>query len=88
MILKQKAIKLFVNNTKFKSHQIKSIKQIHKGYTNISFLFTLVNNQQYQVRLSNDNKLINRKNEFAMLRNINNKDFIYFDIKTGNAIKE
>jgi thiamine kinase-like enzyme len=23
-----------------------------------------------------------------MLRNINNKDFIYFDIKTGNAIKE
>ena len=85
---KQKAIKLFINNTKFQSYQIKSVKQIHKGYTNISFVFILINNQKYQVRLANDGNLINRKNELAMLKNVNNKDFIYYDVKSGNAIKE
>jgi hypothetical protein len=86
--LKQRAINLFINNTKFKSHEIKSINHIHNGYTNNSFKITLINNQQYQIRLANDNGLVNRKNELAILKNINNKDFIYFDVKTGNAIKE
>lgn len=86
--LKENAIRLFVTNTKFKSHQIESIHQIHNGYTNISFLITLVNNQKYQIRLANDNHVVDRNNEFAMLKNIHNKDFVYYDIKTGNAIKE
>lgn len=87
-LIKQKAIKLFINNTNFKAHQIKFIKQIHNGYTNISFVVNLINNQKYQIRLANDKGVVNRKNELMFLKNINNKNFIYFDIKTGNAIKE
>lgn len=87
-LLEKKAIKLFVDHTKFKSHQIKLIKHIHKGYTNISFLIILINNQKYQVRLANDNGIVNRKSELAILKNIHNKNFLYYDIKTGNAIKE
>jgi hypothetical protein len=85
---KQKAIRLFTNNTNFKTSQIKTIKEIHKGYTNVSFVITLTNNQKYQIRLANDNHKVNRKNELAILKNVHNKDFIYYDIKTGNAIKK
>jgi hypothetical protein len=86
--LQKKAIKLFINNTEFKSYQIKTIRGIHNGYTNISFLITLVNNQKYQVRIANDNHMVNRKMELAALKNIHNKDFVYYDVKTGNAIKK
>lgn len=81
------AIKFFVNNSKFNEDDILKIKRIHKGYTNISFMFTLKTCEKFQIRISQNNKIVKRNNEFNVLSLIKNNDYLYFD-EFGNAIKK
>jgi hypothetical protein len=86
MDFKNKAINLFVNHTKYKKQDINKIIPIHNGYTNISFKFTTNDRKSYQVRLSNT-KSVDRTNEKHILDLVKFPYFIYFNIKTGDAIK-
>jgi hypothetical protein len=79
MTLKNQAINLF---KRYINEPIKSIKQIHNGFTNTSFK---INN--YQVRLGGTNKQVNRLNENKIINTILKDDFVYYDKSNGNAIK-
>lgn len=74
----------------FPNNEIISYTKIHCGYTNLSYLVKLNDNSKWQVRIPHEQtkKLINRKSEKNILDLLNNKDFIYFDIKTGKVIKK
>lgn len=82
------AKKIFFKKYPNKQKEVVSIKQIHLGYTNYSFLFTLKNKTQFQVRIPNDAKLVNRYCEYQILKLLKNKHFVYYDVKTGIAIKK
>ncbi len=77
-------LKVFPN----KAGQIKSVRPIHNGYTNESFLFTLSDETRYQVRVPRPLDLINRSIEYRALQLTENNIFKYFDKKTGVAIKK
>lgn len=90
--MKQTVINLFVNNTNYSKNDIISVQEIHCGFTNLSFKFCVREKQPqlssyYQVRLSCDNKIVNRSNEYNVLQLIKDKNYIYYD-KNGNAIKK
>lgn len=87
--LKYKALELLKKVLGKKNGLIKSIKPIHTGYTNQSFVVEYENGKKYQVRLPHCGDLINRNNEFKVLTLVGQKKiFTYFDVKTGIAIKE
>ncbi|MCQ3915441.1 MAG: hypothetical protein MJ195_01525 [Mycoplasmoidaceae bacterium] len=81
-------IKLVKNVFKGKNGDIVSIKGIHLGYTNESYIVTFENNKKFQVRLPHCGDLINRANEYKMLNLLGIKDFVYFDVRSGIAIKQ
>lgn len=85
---KQFAIDLLNKVIGKKDGNIVSLKPIHLGYTNQSFIATYSNGKKYQVRLPHCGDLINRSNEFKMLSLMKDKSFIYFDVKTGIGIKQ
>lgn len=74
----------------FPSNEIVSYTEIHSGYTNLSYLVKLNDNSKWQVRIPHQQtkKIINRKAEKNILDLLNYRDFVYFDIKTGIAIKK
>ncbi len=86
---KKIAIKMFLTffKNKYKLDDIKFIKKIHHGFTNTSFCFIMNDNNKYQVRIGNNNDIVNRNNEYRCLNLIHNNDYLYYDIKNGNAIK-
>ena len=90
--LKNKIIKQLLKIVKstFANNEIISYTKIHSGYTNLTYLVKLNDNSKWQVRLpfEQTKKIINRKAEKSILDLLNNNDFIYFDIKTGKAIKK
>lgn len=66
-----------------------SIKRIHNGYTNESYLAEFEKgNKKFQVRLPNGNGLVNRVNEHRIITMMGDQKFLYFDTKTGEAVKE
>jgi hypothetical protein len=84
---KTKAINLFTKHTKYGINQIIDIKLIHNGFTNISYKVTTSDKRIYQIRVGN-NKVVQRINERNVLNLINDKVYLYFDIKSGDAIKK
>lgn len=88
--LKENAIKLFLDifNDKFSINDIKVIKPIHNGYTNSSYYLELNSNEKFQIRLGENNKIVNRSNEANVLKAINEENYIYYNDKNGNAIKK
>lgn len=84
---KKQALDLFLKYTNFTNDDILDIKQIHCGFTNISFVIKLKNKKKYQVRIGQNNKIVNRDNEIKVLKLIPDIKFLYID-KKGNAIKE
>lgn len=80
------AKQIFEENFNHKKNEIKSIKLIKKGFTNISYLIIDSHNKKYQVRIGN--KKINRNNETILLKLQPKKGgFIYYDEANGNGIK-
>jgi hypothetical protein len=86
MDFKSKAINLFTKYTKYKKHDIIKIIPVHNGYTNISFKFITNDKKAYQVRISNTRN-VNRINEKNILDLVKFPYFIYFNTRTGDAIK-
>jgi hypothetical protein len=87
MNFKEQALNLFVNKTKYKVNDIRKCVQIHKGFTNVSYKVTLKDQSIYQIRIANDKKKVNRLNEQKIYRLIGFSYFVYYDVRTGNAIK-
>ncbi len=85
---KEFTIKLLQDVFMGKNGEIVSIRSIHNGYTNFSYVVTFENGKKYQVRLPHCGDLINRSNEYQVLSLLGNQDFIYFDIKSGVGVKE
>lgn len=85
--MKDFAINLFITHTDYQKENIKSITQIHHGFTNLSFMFVTNDNKKYQVRIGGSNDVVNRKNEYAILTTIQDKNYLYID-ENGNAIKK
>lgn len=81
------AIEIFVNNTKYLKQDIIKIKKLHKGYTNISFLFKTKDKNKFQVRLGHNNDIVDRKNELEIIKLLPYDYYCYIDEK-GNAIKK
>ncbi len=71
-----------------KNGKISSIKEIHNGYTNISFDVVYENKQRYQVRIPHCGDLINREAEYQVLKLVHDINYVYFDPKSGVAIKQ
>jgi thiamine kinase-like enzyme len=87
MNYRQQAINLFCSKTSYQKDAIKSCAPIHKGFTNVSYKITLKNHDIFQVRIANDGHQVKRHNEYKVCRMIKFPYFIYYDLKTGNAIK-
>lgn len=86
--LELQAIEIFKNALPSRAKEIKAVRQLHDGYTNMSFAITLRNGDKYQVRIPHDGGLVNRKLEIAALKATHNNHFVYFDEKTGIAVKK
>lgn len=88
--LKENPIKLFLKifNNEYSRKDIKVVKPIHNGYTNSSYYLELKSEEKFQIRLGENNKIVNRLNEANVLKIINEKNYIYYDEKNGNAIKK
>ena len=71
-----------------KPYEIIEIKPIHHGFTNLSFYVKTVNQKEYQVRIGKNNEIVNREIEAIIVEKIFKDDFLYYDKKTGNAIKK
>lgn len=80
------AKKIFIDNSKYNLNDIKNIKKIHHGFTNESYLFKLKNGEKYQIRIGGCNDIVNRANEFNILKIIKNDLFIYLN-ENGDGIK-
>ncbi len=80
----QKVVDFFYQHINDKTINIKSVKLIHHGLTNTSYLVK-TNKAKYQVRFANQYAGINREIEHSILLQTSN--LIYFDA-TGNMIKE
>jgi hypothetical protein len=87
MNFKTKAIDFFVNYTDYQRNNIVKITPIHEGYTNISYKVMTNDHKAYQIRLNNTDS-VDRTNEKNVLDIVKFPYFIYFDIKTGNAVKQ
>ncbi|MEG0124140.1 MAG: hypothetical protein RSA87_02800 [Malacoplasma sp.] len=77
----------FIKYTDYTSNDVIKIKQIHKGYTNISFLFYTSDNNKYQVRIAGPEQIVDRVNEKNILELIEEKNYLHYD-KHGNVIKK
>ena len=60
--IKNKALNLFISQTKIQKEEITSIEYLLDGYTNNSFLINTLNGGKYIVRIGSVCKHINRKN--------------------------
>lgn len=89
-ILKYKAINLFLSffNKQYKYEDIKIIKKIHHGFTNSSYFLELNNGQKFQIRIGQNNEIVDRINEKNVIDIINENDYLFYDINSGNAIKK
>lgn len=84
---KQFVVELLKKVFNGKNGEITTMKPIHRGYTNHSYLVVFTNGKKYQVRIPHCGKLLNRSNEKMMLTLLKDQNFVYFDVKTGIAIK-
>ncbi|MGL5591598.1 MAG: phosphotransferase [Mycoplasmoidaceae bacterium] len=77
----------FIKNTNYEKDDIKSIKEIHHGFTNKSFFLITNDNLKWQIRFSGLNEVVDRKNELKILKLIKDENIVYYD-ETGNFIKK
>ncbi|GHU31938.1 hypothetical protein FACS1894166_04310 [Bacilli bacterium] len=87
MNIKQKAISFFIKHTSYATGDIQDIAQLHNGFTNISFKIKTRDRQIYQVRLSKQPDVVDRVNERKVIKDVDFDYFVYYEPKTGNAIK-
>lgn len=81
-------INLFLKNTKYQKDQIINCEPISLGFSNKSFCLTTFDQKKFQVRFGMNNDIISRKNEFAVLKIMQDKSYIYYDQTNGNSIRK
>ena len=89
--IKNKALNLFISQTKIQKEEITSIEYLLDGYTNNSFLINTLNGDKYIVRIGSVCKHINRKNEYEILEILsknNESDILYFNHFNGDMIRK
>ncbi|MGL4616770.1 MAG: phosphotransferase [Mycoplasmoidaceae bacterium] len=86
-MIKYDVILFFTKNTNYVKDDIKSIKEIHHGFTNKSFFLITTDNLKWQIRFSGLNEVVDRRNELRILKFIKEENIIYYDEK-GNFIKK
>lgn len=89
MLIPTRLKNIFSNKKYFiKIEDIHLIKQIHHGYTNISYFVVLKNNKKLHVRIGNSS-VTNRKNEWLFIKSYHQeKLYLYFNNKNGDYIRE
>ena len=86
---KQKAINFFLKNLpEYSINDLIEIEEIHFGFTNQSFRLKMHDNNRFQVRLGQNNDIVNRRNEKMVLECIDDKNYIYYDEANGDSIKK
>lgn len=86
-IEQKQALELIKKYLDKKYGKMVSMEPIHNGYTNQSWLVTYSTNRKFQVRIAHALTNIDRSAELQVLKLVGDNSFIYFDKKTGNAIK-
>lgn len=81
------AILFFVKHTDYEKLDIRTIKEIHHGFTNKSFFLVTIDNLKWQIRFSGLNEVVDRKNELKVLKLIKDENIIYYD-ENGNFVKK
>lgn len=84
---RERAKILFFQYSNYSENDILKIKEIHHGYTNLSFLFVTKDKKKFQIRLGQNNEIVNRDNEINIINLLPYNYYLYMD-KKGNAIKE
>jgi thiamine kinase-like enzyme len=86
---KKIAILIFQKHSPTNS-KVKKIKPIHTGYTNKNFKITTEDDKSYQVRYSSIkiNELVDRKNEYKVLKLLNLPEYRYINENSGIVIKD
>ena len=79
------ALSFFCNNTKYS--EVKKIKKINLGFTNLIYMLKTNDSELYKVRLANKNNYINRELEKYLEETYNSKDILYYE-DNGNYIKK
>ncbi|WP_027120141.1 phosphotransferase [[Mycoplasma] testudinis] len=78
---------LFETKMPESENRVTRMEVINEGFTNTSYFVVNQQNQKFQVRIGNIQ--INRNNESLFLKAMDNYGgFVYYDDKTGNAIKK
>lgn len=82
------ACHIFFSNIKGYENINYKIKKIHNGFTNISFLLSFENGEKFQIRIGYNNDIVDRKNEFKIIKALNLEEYLYYNPKNGNAVKK
>ena len=86
-IKETEAVSLFLSFFKnLTESDIKVIEKIKEGFTNKCYYFETTKNKKYLVRIGN--KKVSRINEKIFIDLTKNKDYLYYDSSSGNAIKK
>lgn len=80
------AIQLFFEKFPQFKNQKYDIRPLDNGFTNKSFCISFAD-QSFQIRIGKNNDVVNRKNEFNVIKTLNIKEVIFFDVNNGNMIK-
>ncbi|AGX89031.1 phosphotransferase [Mycoplasma parvum] len=85
---KEVAKKFFLDHFPKYRSQIRSFKKILVGFSNQIFKIVLLDGRAFKVRIAENNHLISRENELAILKLIEDPYLLAYDKTTGNAIYE
>ena len=72
----------------FKVEDLKKSTKIIEGYSNNCYMIELKNNQKYFYRQATINNLTPRKQEAYVANLINDQTIIWYDVKTGNMLRQ
>ncbi|MDE6472901.1 MAG: phosphotransferase [Ureaplasma sp.] len=81
------AKQLFFNHFKEWKNLPYKIKKINQGFTNSTYLIK-INKQKYQIRIGDNNNIVDRVNEFNTLNNLKHSLYVFYDVNNGNSIKK
>lgn len=77
-----------ISKIDLKPQDIQIIKKIHHGFTNQSFYIKTKTNKEFQVRIGDNNEIVNRKIENVLIHSFLKDQFLYYNVKNGDAIKK
>ncbi|AEG73795.1 choline kinase [Mycoplasma haemofelis Ohio2] len=65
---------------------IKSVFRVYRGYSNRTYKLTTQDNEEFKVRIGDNNHFISRKNELAILKLTKNDNYLFYDEESGDSV--